>query len=178
MAGNLAENDSTLSEAVITATTSVFEAMLELKVEPQGTELAQDAAQSSEVISLISFTGDYIGTLATFFSSKSALKASAGMLGMECESVADDDVQDIIGEIANMIAGNVKTTIAPTYGELQLSIPIVITGQGLSITSTSPPSDGKVATVSFKNKESWHLIHFKMDNEIFTIGMLVKKIAS
>lgn len=176
---NLAENDSKLSESVKNSTLSVFESMIGLKVESIGSEDAKEASQSSEVISLISFTGSHIGTLATFFSDTIALKIASAMLCMECETI-DEDVQDIIGEIANMVAGNVKTEMADTYGDLQLSIPMVITGKGLAISSSAQndKTNGEktVSSVSFKNKETWHLVHFKLESETFTIGILVKKI--
>ncbi|MGR3317277.1 MAG: chemotaxis protein CheX [Candidatus Anammoxibacter sp.] len=174
---NLTNDDKLLSEAVVNATTSVFQSMVGIDVEFLSSEDSKAATMNSEVVSLISFTGNYIGTLSTFFNAETALKAASGMLGMECASI-DEDVQDVIGEITNMIAGNIKTSIINTYGNLHLSIPIVICGKSLSITSTSASTQkqGLGSSVSFANKESWLLSHFKIDEGAFTIGILIKKL--
>ena len=173
---NLTNDDKSLSEAVVNATTSVFESMIGIDVEYMSSEDSKSATMNAEIVSLISFTGNYVGTLSVFFSAKTALKTASGMLGMECESI-DEDVQDVIGEITNMVAGNIKTSIVNTYGNLHLSIPIVICGKSLSVTSTAAPTQNQdvASPVSFANKESWLLSHFKIDEGIFTIGILIKK---
>ncbi|MGR3176706.1 MAG: chemotaxis protein CheX [Candidatus Anammoxibacter sp.] len=134
--------------------------MIGIDVEFLCSEDSKAATMNSDVISLISFTGNYIGTLSAFFKAETALKASSGMLGMECTSIADEDVQDVIGEITNMVAGNIKTSIIKTYGDLHLSIPIVICGKSLSITSTATPPQKQELTSSvvFANRESWLLL--------------------
>ncbi|MGR3178127.1 MAG: chemotaxis protein CheX [Candidatus Anammoxibacter sp.] len=178
---SLTEDDKLLSEAVVKATTSVFESMIGIDVEFLCSEESKAATMNSEVVSLISFTGKYIGTLSTFFNAETALQSASGMLGMECTSVADEDVQDVIGEITNMVAGNIKTSMEKVYGELHLSIPIVICGKSLSVSSTggaSTQEQGATSSVSFANKESWLLSRFKMDVGTFTIGMLVKKVGN
>ena len=177
---SLTNDDKLLSEAVVKATTSVFESMIGIDVEFLCSEESKAATMNSEVVSLISFTGNYIGTLSTFFNAETALKAASGMLGMECASI-DEDVQDVIGEITNMVAGNVKTSMEKVYGGLHLSIPIVICGKSLSVSSTggaSTQEQGATSSVSFANKESWLLSRFKMDVGTFTIGMLVKKVGN
>ena len=49
------------------------------------------------------------------------------MLGVACEEVTDADaILDAMGELVNMVAGNVKTGYA-RCGTLQISLPTVVT---------------------------------------------------
>ncbi len=54
---------------------------------------------------------------------------SRGLLGMEPEEeVTPDDVHDAVGEIANMIAGGVKTKVSARGAPVQIGLPIFIHG--------------------------------------------------
>jgi chemotaxis protein CheX len=48
-------------------------------------------------------------------------------LGMEVDSV-NDDVKDAMGEMANMLAGCVKTSLAAQGKDVKLSIPSAVCG--------------------------------------------------
>jgi len=61
-------------------------------------------------------------------SDESACKLASKMLGAEYTEV-NDEVKDAIGEIANMIAGNLKAVLSDFGVELELSIPTLISGE-------------------------------------------------
>lgn len=124
-----------IEKAVLNAAQDVFSTML-------GMEAAHIAALSDagstddreRVVALIGIAGDYIGTGMIGCSPKLACKASSVMMMAEYAAV-DVEVLDAMGEIANMIFGNVKTALESEVGALGLSIPTVVFGRNFSTRS-------------------------------------------
>jgi chemotaxis protein CheX len=51
---------------------------------------------------------------------------------MEIEEI-NDDVKDALGELANMLAGSIKTSLADDGKEIKLSIPSAICGEEYTV---------------------------------------------
>jgi chemotaxis protein CheX len=82
-----------------------------------------DQAQPSEVHSSVSITGSWTGHVVYASSTAAARKAAAAFLAMEPEEVSQEDLSDVLGELANIVGGNVKALVPP--GAL-LSLPQVV----------------------------------------------------
>jgi chemotaxis protein CheX len=82
-----------------------------------------DEEQSSEVHSSVSITGSWTGHVVYASSTAAAKKAAAAFLAMGVEEVSDEDVTDVLGELANIVGGNVKAMLPA--GAL-LSLPQVV----------------------------------------------------
>ncbi|MDA8263163.1 MAG: chemotaxis protein CheX [Actinomycetota bacterium] len=77
----------------------------------------------------ISISGAWNGLVAIGFSAQAARWSAAHMLGIPLEDLRDADVVDAVGELVNVIGGNVKGIVdAPT----DLSLPVVARGRSLS----------------------------------------------
>ena len=85
------------------------------------------------------------------------------------------EVKDAIGEVSNMIAGNVKTKLTARYGEMHLTIPIVIAGEGLSITAVDNSPIVNDASLSCFSKDPWLMTPFTSNGYKFNIGLLLKE---
>ena len=101
------------------------------------------------------------------------------MLGIEATSI-DQDTKDAMGEVANMIAGNIKNKTCETYGAMHLSVPIVIAGEDLSICSVRDDKgkniDVKVTpSLTCNSQNSWLMTPFSINGECFNVGFVVKK---
>jgi chemotaxis protein CheX len=132
---------------------------------------------STDVISLVSFTGEHSGIIAFFGSKEIALKITSNMLGMEI-SVIDQDVKDAMGELTNMIAGNIKNKVFETFGAMHLSVPIVIAGADLSISSSSNDKKNDIKFspgVTCDSSNSWMMTPFSSEGDCFNVGLVVKK---
>jgi chemotaxis protein CheX len=86
------------------------------------------------VLSLIGWSGTWKGTGMLSCSPQLACKIASLMLGTEYASLCPD-VLDAVGEMANMIFGNVKTNLEAVLGAMDLSIPTVLYGNSLSVRS-------------------------------------------
>jgi len=116
-------------DAIRSATHEVFATMLgvELSSGDVTTEKSMAAGPASGVVSLIGLAGPLIGTGGMACTGAVACAMAASLLGAPCEAV-DESVLDAVGEITNMIIGNVKTVLEEKVGPMGLSIPTVIYG--------------------------------------------------
>lgn len=104
--------------------------MIFLDLTPGEAQTGKDAVIDSNLTSMIGLAGDLKGVLAVHCPEDSAKGITAAMLGMEIEAI-DDDVKDAIGEIANMVAGGLKTALAAEKTETELSIPTTAIGKSI-----------------------------------------------
>jgi chemotaxis protein CheX len=137
------------------ATHSVFEMMLGVTLADKEPIREEDSPSHAEgVVSLIGLAGEWAGTGA-FRCTGSMAKKLAGLMLMQEFSTVDQDVLDAIGEITNMILGNVKTSFEEVLGPMGLSIPTVIYGRNFTTRSVG--------------RSEWTIVPFELDGETFEI---------
>jgi chemotaxis protein CheX len=69
------------------------------------------------------------GSIAISFSQPAALEITKRMLRIEPHGI-DDMVEDLVGEIANMMAGGAKAKLQEQGYDFDLSLPSVVVGEG------------------------------------------------
>ena len=163
-------------EDIISCTKEVFQTMIPMDIKCDGSFYQKEDMISTDVISLVSFTGDYSGIVAFFGSTGMAIKITSEMLGMEINEI-DQDVKDAMGELTNMIGGTLKNKVSETFGAMHLSVPIVIAGANMSISSSSKDKKSvQFSTgVTCDSTNSWMMTPFSSDGDTFNIGLVVKK---
>lgn len=159
-------NDANLTEdgvreSISQITKGVFSTMVMLEVEDQYPLNEPVVSFRDTVTSMVGLAGSHCGTLAVHCPKPLALKITSNMLGMEVAEV-DDDVNDALGEIANMIGGDIKHIFSPGGGDLSLSIPTVIYGSEYVLESIS-------------NIESL-LIPFDCEGDRFILSFAISKL--
>jgi chemotaxis protein CheX len=82
-----------------------------------------DENQPSEVHSSVSITGSWTGHVVYASSTVAARKAAAAFLAMEPDEVSQEDLADVLGELANIVGGNVKAMLP---AGATLSLPQVV----------------------------------------------------
>jgi chemotaxis protein CheX len=101
-------NDTDLAEMVEQVWTSYLD--------PEGVSpLMQtyDENQPSEVHSSVSISGSWTGHVVYASSITAARRAAAAFLAMEMDEVSEEDLSDVLGELANIVGGNVKAMLPP-----------------------------------------------------------------
>ncbi len=86
-------------------------------------------AGAHTVVGTVHITGAWRGTVALTSSLAFATECAAHMYASTPETISRQEVQDAWGELANMIAGNLKALIQPPC---QISLPQVIEGTTFS----------------------------------------------
>jgi chemotaxis protein CheX len=82
--------------------------------------------QLVEVSASVSVTGAWRGHVVLSCSSNASKSAAAALLGVEFEEVTAEDIADALGELANIIGGNVKSLLPEPCA---LSLPHVLLGR-------------------------------------------------
>lgn len=141
--------------AVREAAHNVFETMLGTKLlDREPAREADSAVHTEGVVALVGLAGEWAGTGAFRCSANMARRVS-GLLLMQEFPAVDQEVLDAVGEIANMILGNVKTVFEETLGPMGLSIPTVIYGRNFTTRSVG--------------RNEWTVVPFELDGEVFEI---------
>ena len=73
----------------------------------------EDLSPGAEVHSSVSITGSWHGHVVYASSTAAARHAAAAFLAMEVDEVSGEDIADVLGEMANIIGGNVKSMLPP-----------------------------------------------------------------
>ena len=113
-----------IGNAIRAATGEVFSVMLGIDVAAGDAQMAQAGQNHSGVVAVLGLTGAWGGSGQLSCESALALRIASKLLMADYEAV-DEEVLDAIAEVANMIVGNVKTTLENTLGPMELSAPAV-----------------------------------------------------
>jgi chemotaxis protein CheX len=120
--------DAELTEVV----EAVWSTMLGLPLSPAAPTAADG---SGHLTGCIHITGSWEATLVIEVPQVLARDAAASMFDMPADDLDDDLVLDALGEIANMVGGNVKGLVG---GDSQLSLPAVTSGSDFRVTGSRP----------------------------------------
>jgi chemotaxis protein CheX len=119
-------SDALIMERIIDSCSSVFTKMCKIDVARCD---VQDISsmQSLELSGVIAIAGARSVMLAVKLSEQLAFAVAQNLIGAQPTAI-DADVIDLVGELANMIAGSAKERL--NHQSLMLGLPTVITGKG------------------------------------------------
>jgi chemotaxis protein CheX len=95
-------------------------------LDPEGTNPlvpAPPATPPRDVSASVSVTGAWRGHVVVSCSDAASRNAAAALLGVDLDDVTPEDVTDALGELANIIGGNVKSLLPEPAS---LSLPVVL----------------------------------------------------
>lgn len=125
-----------LAGYVIAATQEVFSTMVMMDVADEFPLKEPVSRFKCSITGMVGFAGTYSGVISIHCPVELALKITSNMLGIECDEV-NEDLNDAIGEIANMLGGSVKQVLSKGGLDVKLSIPTVISGEDYTVNSLS-----------------------------------------
>jgi chemotaxis protein CheX len=130
--------DSDLQASTTAATAEVMQTMMQMSVRPVRTTFKKVEAQQAEVIGSVGIAGVLSGNISIFLSRELARIVTAKMLMMEPEDItSDEELVDAVGEMANMIAGNIKTHLFKKIPLFDIATPAVTIGQDMRRSSVA-----------------------------------------
>lgn len=106
------------------------------------------------VTAMVGFAGLYNGLVCLHVPQSLAMSFTSSMLGMDVDEM-NEDVNDALGEIANMIAGSFKHHLSKDGHEVRLSTPSVVTGKEYVISSGTAEN---TLTLLFDSNEEWFMV--------------------
>ncbi|WP_243374355.1 chemotaxis protein CheX [Geotalea sp. SG265] len=156
---NMQEED--LAGYVIHATKEVFNTMVMLDLEDSYPLREPVTTFHCSVTGMVGLAGTYTGILSIHCPRTFALRITSNMLGMDISEVGAD-VNDALGEIANMLGGYVKQILSKGGLDINLSIPTVISGEEYTVNSMS---DDNCVIIPFTNEGERFLVALKLRKE-------------
>ena len=153
-------SDEQMAGYITSATKEVFTTMV--MMDPASGDPLKAPVHHFEcsVSGIVGFAGLYSGTISLHCPMSLALEITGSMLGIDC-SEAGDDLDDAIGEVANMLAGSVKQVLSKGGMDVKLSIPTIITGEEY--------------TINTLNGTDCVVVPFTIDDEVLLVGLSLQK---
>jgi len=148
-----------LVDEILKTTMDVCRTMLDCHVEA-GTPRWEEGETGSTngVAAMIGLAGKYSGNGIVVCSPEAACTLAGRLLTTRFENV-NEEVLDALGEIANMIVGNIKTNLWSRLGEMGLSTPTIIHGRDFTTHTTG--------------KHPWTVVPFHLEGQIFHVQMIL-----
>ena len=150
-----------LNEALLAGAKEIFETMIFVNFEESGEQ--EDIIEGDSLLGSITFKGGIEGCFAICCSALCAKTIALNMLAMDpSEELSEAEISDAIGEVTNMVMGGIKSRILDAVSNIEVSIPMVTSGQGLE----NSLGEGAIKT----------LVKVKLDNEyIAEMSILYKE---
>jgi chemotaxis protein CheX len=119
-----------LDDLLLESAEEIFETMIFM-----GLDKAEDQDATIDnltVLGSISFKGAMEGCLCIYSTEQCTQAIAMNMLGLETsEDISEEDISDAIGEVCNMVMGSLKKRLLDSVGNLDLSIPTVVSGSNI-----------------------------------------------
>ena len=112
--------------------------------------IEKDTITEWDVSAVIGLTGEARGAVVISMKQDLAVNLTATLTGKEHKGL-DDDVVDAVGEIINIIAGNVKQELEEAF-RLVISLPTIVKGKEHSI--AWPEGQARVICIPFTTKSA------------------------
>ncbi len=128
-------NSLDLKEFISNAVLDVFDTMLSMEVQPVSSNQSENN-NGTHIVGSVSFAGAVMGNVNMHVDLEFASQMTAAMLGMEVDEIeGEEEVHDVIGEVCNMIGGDLKSRLCDANLHCELSIPSITTGKDFKIES-------------------------------------------
>jgi CheY-specific phosphatase CheX len=122
-----------LKTFITNAVYGVFDTMLSMEVKMADKEFPVDGA-GRRIVGSVGFAGRVMGNVSVHVNDGFAGEITAAMLGMETDEIeGDDEIFDVIGELSNMIGGDLKSRFCDADLTCELSIPSITSGSDFTM---------------------------------------------
>jgi len=140
-------------EGLVTgAVTEVFSTMLSMNMLPASLEPGFGNGEA-HIAGAVGFVGRLSGMVYVFTTVSFARRITATFLGLqEAEIEGDEMINDAMGEMANMLVGQMKSRLSDRGMPCMLTIPSVVRGSSFSVEATTSTEGHIFSFVSGENR--------------------------
>ena len=136
-----------ISELLSGAVKKVFTTMLNITAQPEPIDTPVVNGEA-HVAGSVGFIGRLTGVVYLYAGESFARKMTSRMLHLpETEIQGNEMVNDVLGEVSNMVVGNIKSRLCDRGMECALTIPSIVRGKHFSI---EPVSSTERKVISFR----------------------------
>jgi len=127
---------------------SVFDTMLSLRATLAAKNGLPFAAE--RVTGTAGFGGDNLnGVLYLHLSAATAARLASAMLRLPADEIPENEINDVVGEMTNMLIGGLKSWLTNCGAPCAMSTPAIIRGTCYAIET---PSDAKSSVLAFESE--------------------------
>lgn len=151
--------EKTITNCVI----ETFETMLDMTLAKVGM-VTDPGLNEQRLVGAVHFAGEVVGTLSLHVSQGFARHITAAMLGIEEEGLDNqEEVKDVLGELANIISGNLKSDFLDADLACVISTPSITRGSDFKI---EPSKMGDLHKWIFRYKKQEILVEITLKEDI------------
>jgi chemotaxis protein CheX len=123
-----------IAKTFVAVTTNILSTMAKITPLAGKPFVKKDRMALGDFSAVIGVTGAHKGSICVTFTKEGAMSVVRAMLG---DDILEQDAIDTVGEIANMVSGQARATLAEKGVTLQGATPTIITGEKHYITHMS-----------------------------------------
>lgn len=116
-----------LVDTMIEATQEVFTSMVSLSASA-GVPFERTSTDADSLTGMVQFNGQWSGYTAINLPEATALLVTSSFLFMDADDITTEELKDSLGELANILAGSIKSFLDPGGSAIQLSVPMLLHG--------------------------------------------------
>ena len=156
-------SEDTIRQSIVSTLIETFDAMISMELKAVDANIATDL-DGSRIVGAIHFGGEVVGVMTFHLSSGFAKKVTASMLGVPTDDIAsDEEVKDVIGELTNIVAGNLKTEFLDSDLTCVISTPSITLGSDFEI---DPADIAPPLNLAFRHDDEFVLVELFVKEEI------------
>lgn len=150
------------SAAIYDAVHGIFQSMLGIEPTLHALERVEHPMKNAGIAAIVGYAGEHEGTVVLICGMSVATQFAEAMLMEEGIDPDSEEVDDAMGEIANMIAGQLKNLLCSGGNEVQLSIPVML-------------REGEYRLQVPEDYERWRLTAMHTNGEPFYVEMVSRE---
>jgi flagellar motor switch protein FliN len=155
--------DDTIRQTIASTLIETFDAMMSMALEAVGDNTAT-GLDESQMVGTVHFGGEVVGVMSFHLSEPFARKVTSAMLSIEADEIkSNEEINDVIGELANIVAGNLKTEFLDAGLTCVLSTPSITSGSDFKI---DPVDIAPPVKFTFREKDEYVLVELCAKEEI------------
>ena len=167
--------DDAIYQSISSTLIETFDAMMSIQIERFDSDEAL-TLPDSHIVGTIHFGGEAVGVMSFSLGYEFAQEVTAAMLGIEIDEVESiEEVKDVIGELANIVAGNLKTEFLDSGLTCVISTPSITQGSDFKI---DPVDIAPPLKMNYRRGEDYVLIELCVKEDIGAKEDIMSKLSS
>ena len=155
--------DDTIRQTITSTLIETFDTMMSMALEAVEEGVAT-GLDDSRMVGTIHFGGEVVGVMRFNLSEAFARTVTSAMLGIEADEIkSNEEINDVIGELANIVAGNLKTEFLDAGLTCVISTPSITSGSDFKI---DPADIAPPVKFTFREKDEYVLVELCAKEEI------------
>jgi flagellar motor switch protein FliN len=155
--------DDTIRQTITSTLIETFDTMMSMTLEAVEESVAT-GLDESRMVGTIHFGGEVVGVMSFNLSKVFAQMVTSAMLGIEADKIKSNaEINDVIGELANIVAGNLKTEFLDVGLTCVISTPSITSGSDFKI---DPVDIASPVKFTFRQNDEYVLVELYAKEEI------------